>query len=136
MAAVSSPGLGSGLDVNTIVPQLVAIERKPIDLLTAQTTGLQAKLSAFGLLSSYTDNVHDAIAKLGKTSFWQQTSASSADASSVVVSGSTSASIGSYSVEVTQLAQAQSLLPRSTRWPDSPNQSSADSSARSPVPGL
>ena len=50
MAAVSSPGIGSGLDVKTIVPQLVAIERQPIDLLNAQTTDLQAKLAKAGLL--------------------------------------------------------------------------------------
>ena len=31
--AISSPGLGSGLDVNSIVSQLVALERKPIELL-------------------------------------------------------------------------------------------------------
>jgi len=112
MAALSSPGIGSGLDIKTIVPQLVAIERRPIDLLNARTTDLQAKLSAFGLLSSYTDNIHDAVARLGKESFWQQTAATSSDSSSVVVSSSSATSLGNYSVEVSQLAQAQSLASR------------------------
>jgi flagellar hook-associated protein 2 len=109
MAGLSSPGIGSGLDVNSIVPQLVAIERRPITLLTAQTTSLQAKLSAFGLLQSYTVNIHDAVAKLAKPTFWEQTSASSSDASAATVSASSAAGIGSYSMEVSQLAQAQSL---------------------------
>ena len=111
-AALSSPGIGSGLDIKTIVPQLVALERRPIDLLNARTTDLQAKLSAFGLLSSYTDNIHDAVARLGKESFWQQTAATSSDSSTVLVSSSSAASLGSYSVEVSQLAQAQSLASR------------------------
>ena len=59
MATISSPGLGSGLDVNGIVSQLVALESKPIAQLQTQATTIQAKLSAFGLLQSYAANVRD-----------------------------------------------------------------------------
>ena len=79
MATISSPGLGSGLDVNSIVQQLVAIERKPIDALAAQKTTLQDKLSSFGLLQSYTVNIQDAAAALAKPALWQQTTATSSD---------------------------------------------------------
>ena len=109
MTTISSPGLGSGLEVTTIVPQLVALARKPIDMLNTQNTALQSKLSAFGLLQSYTVNVQDAVGKLAKASFWQQTSASSTDASAVKVASSSAGAKGTYSVEVSQLAQAQSL---------------------------
>jgi flagellar hook-associated protein 2 len=47
MATISSPGVGSGLDVNSIVTQLVAIERLPFVLLQTQASSLQTKLSAF-----------------------------------------------------------------------------------------
>lgn len=110
---LSIPGIGSGLDVNSLVGQLVAVERRPIDLLTKQTSTLQAKLSAFGLLQSYTVNIHDSVARLAEASFWQKTAASSTDSGSVSVAASTSAANGSYSVEVQQLAQAQSLSSRS-----------------------
>ena len=109
MATISSPGLGSGLDVNSIVTQLVAIERKPIEALAAQKTTLQEKLSSFGLLQSYTVNIQDAAAALAKPSLWQQTTASSADKTSVSATSSATAVPGNYSVEVTQLAQAQAL---------------------------
>lgn len=109
MATISSPGLGSGLDVKSIVSQLVAIERKPIEAITKRTEALQAKLSAFGLLQSYTVNVQDAAGVIAKASTWQQTKAVSADATSVAVSSSTGAAAGTYGVSVTQLAQAQSL---------------------------
>jgi len=44
MATISSPGVGSGLDVNSIVTQLVAIERQPIVQLQTQANSLQTKL--------------------------------------------------------------------------------------------
>ena len=109
MATISSPGLGSGLDVDSIVKQLVAIERRPIEALAAQKTTLQEKLSSFGLLQSYTVNIQDAVAVLAKPGLWQQTTASSADKTSVSATSSGTAVPGNYSVEVTQLAQAQAL---------------------------
>ncbi len=109
MATISSPGLGSGLDVDSIVKQLVAIERKPIEALAAQKTTLQDKLSSFGLLQSYTVNIQDAVAALAKPALWQQTTATSNDKTAVAASSGTTAVPGNYSVEVTQLAQAQAL---------------------------
>lgn len=109
MASISSPGLGSGLNVTSIVEQLMAVEQKPIDLMTTQKTTLQAKLSAFGLLKSYTTNVEDAVAKLADPTLWQKTSTGTTDPSSVSATSTAAAKEGSYSVQVGQLAQAQSL---------------------------
>ena len=52
MATISSAGIGSGLDVNSIVTQLVALERKPIEQLSTQTGKLNTQLSAFGKLQT------------------------------------------------------------------------------------
>ncbi|KNZ31915.1 MAG: hypothetical protein AD742_14050 [Methylibium sp. NZG] len=112
MATISSPGLGSGLDVDSIVKQLVAIERKPIEALAAQKTTLQEKLSSFGLLQSYAVNIQDAAGVLAKATLWQQTTATSSDKAAVAATSSTTAVPGNYSVEVTQLAQAQALASR------------------------
>ncbi len=109
MSTISSPGIGSGLDVNSIVSQLVAIERQPITDLQTKATAIQTQLSSFGLLSSYAANVHDIADQLAQPSFWTKTAASSSDPTSVGVSATGSAASGSYSVQVTQLAQAQNL---------------------------
>lgn len=45
-SSLSSPGVGSGPDVNGMVNKLVAIEKKPFMSLQAQRAGCQAKLSA------------------------------------------------------------------------------------------
>lgn len=113
MATISSPGLGSGLDVKSIVSQLVAIERRPIEALTVQKTALQQKLSSFGLLQSYAVNIQDAAAALARPGLWQQTTATSADKTAVSASSSGTAVNGNYSVEVGQLAQAQALASKS-----------------------
>ncbi len=46
--AISTPGIGSNLDVNSIVSQLMAIERQPLDRLDVKEASYQAKLSAYG----------------------------------------------------------------------------------------
>lgn len=109
MATLSTPGIGSGLDVRSIVTQLVALERRPIDLLQAQATTIQTKLSSFSLLQSYTSNVRDAADKLSKADFWTATTATSADSASVGVTSTSTAAAATYQINVTALAQAQSM---------------------------
>ena len=109
MATISSPGLGSGLDVGSIVTQLVALERKPIDDLKTQATTIQTRLSSFGLLQSYTVNIRDIADRLAKPDFWNGTAATTSDGASVTVSSTATASPGSYQVNVTQLAKSQGL---------------------------
>lgn len=117
MATVSSTGLGSGLDVSSIVSQLVALERQPITQLQTAAKGIQTKISAYGQITSLTNTLRDASAKLAGSSLWQQSSASS-DSTALKVSGSGSAAAGSYTVSVQQLARAHSLA--------SPAQASAE----------
>ena len=109
MPSLSTPGIGSGLDVSGIVDKLVAIEQAPVNLLARAKTTLQAKLSSFGLLKSYTTNLHDAVARLADPTLWKQTTSLTTDPSSVSATSTATARSGSYSVQVSQLAQAQSL---------------------------
>src|SRR5262245_58292628 len=108
MATISSPGVGSGLDVNSIVTQLVAIERQPIVKLQTQASSLQTKLSAFGKLQSDLSALRDAASALTSPSTWNQTTGTSSDSASVSVTTDATNKPGSYSVQVTKLAQAQS----------------------------
>ncbi len=107
--AISSTGIGSGLDVDSIVTQLVALERKPITLLATAKTKLDSQLSSVGLLQSYMGNLQSASAVLAKPSFWTQNAATSSDAAAISVSARASAVPANYSIQVTALATAQSL---------------------------
>ena len=106
---ISSPGIGSGLDVNSIVTQLVELERRPIAQLQAQKTKLNTQLSSIGLLQSYMANVQSIAGQLGKADFWTKSVASSGDPTAVGATALASATPASYSIEVIALAAAQSL---------------------------
>jgi flagellar hook-associated protein 2 len=115
--AISSAGVGSGLNVNSIVSQLVNIERQPIKLLQGQATRLETQISAFGRVQSALSTLRDAAVKLGTASHWQQSTAVS---SNTAVLGSTSigaAQKGNYSVVVSQLALGQTLTSASYATP-------------------
>ena len=50
MATISSLGLGSGLDVESIITKLMAVEQQPITDINNRTSGLKTKLSTYGTL--------------------------------------------------------------------------------------
>jgi flagellar hook-associated protein 2 len=105
---ISSAGLGSGLDVNGIVTQLMALERRPIQLLESSKSKLDTQLSGLGRLQSALTAVSDAARKLTSNSAWTPTGVAVAnDAIGVTSNGSTPP--GSYAMEVTRLASAQAL---------------------------
>ena len=94
---ISSPGIGSGLDVNSIVAQLVELERRPIALLQAQKTKLSTQLSSVGLVQSYMANLQSAAGVLAKDDFWTKSIASSGDPSGASVRASSGVSMISAS---------------------------------------
>lgn len=105
--AISSPGIGSGLDINSIVSQLVALERKPIQQLQTQTTSLQTKVSAYGRVKSELAALQDAAAKVLNASTWTTRSFTSSNTSALTGSATDAALAGSFSVQVGKLAQPQ-----------------------------
>lgn len=104
--AISSPGIGSGLDVNSIVSQLVALEKKPLEQLQTTASSLQTKLSAFGQLKSQLANLQDQAAKLANTTTWGALALTSSN-SAVAGTLRTGATGTQFSVQVSQLATAQ-----------------------------
>jgi flagellar hook-associated protein 2 len=111
MATITSAGIGSGLDVNSIITQLLAIERQPLVALQSQQTQLTTKLSDFGKLQGMVSAMRDKSSALSSTTLWKQTSGSSAD-SAVAVTTSSGAAVGAYSVQVQQLAATQTISSR------------------------
>jgi flagellar hook-associated protein 2 len=115
--AISSAGIGSGLDVNAIVTQLVAIERRPITLLKTEVSQLQTQLSAFGRLQGALSSLRDAASALNKADTWNTLSATSANPAGVSATARAGAQAGRYEVAVTQLAQGQTVATRAFAAP-------------------
>ena len=108
MATISSIGIGSGLDVESVITQLVALERTPVTQLQKEATSLQTKLSTYGKLQSGMAALRDAASALTRASTWGATTGSSSDAAAVTVTTSSSTLPGSYAIEVQRLASVQS----------------------------
>lgn len=109
MASISSPGLGSGLDVNGIITKLMAVERQPLTVLAAKEAGYQAKISAYGSLKSVLASLQSAAEKLADPDTYTGISATSSDIDVLTVSSSSSAAAASYNVSVTALAKHHAL---------------------------
>lgn len=108
--AISAPGIGSNLDVNGIVSQLMTLERRPLAALDRKEATFQAQLSAFGTLKSALAAFQSALAGLNDGNRFQAYKATIADGAVATVTAANSAAPGSYTLEVTQLAQAQKLV--------------------------
>ncbi|MEY2686790.1 MAG: hypothetical protein RL375_988 [Pseudomonadota bacterium] len=109
MASISSAGIGSGLDVNSIVTQLMTIEKQPLTQMQKAASKLNEKLSSYGKIQSYVSGLRDAASRLTSPANWAQTSATSADTSVVTASTGSSATAGAYSIAVQHLASSQAL---------------------------
>lgn len=106
---MSSPGIGSNLDVNSIVSQLMAVENQPGLLMDAKEADYQAQLSAFGSLSGALSTFQTAMQGLSSAATFQSLTATPADSTVLTASADTTAASGTYAVNVTNLAQAQSI---------------------------
>ncbi|WP_427911980.1 flagellar filament capping protein FliD [Ramlibacter sp. MMS24-I3-19] len=108
MASITSTGVGSGLDVNSIVTGLMSAEKQPLTLLQTRASTEQMQLSAFGKLQSQLSSLGDLAGTLGQATTWNPMLASSSDAS-VGASATPAAAAGTHAIEVQRLAQAQVL---------------------------
>jgi flagellar hook-associated protein 2 len=108
MMAISALGIGSGLDLGGLVDRLVAAERKPAEQrLNQRETDLKARISAFGSIRSRLSAFETVLGNLA--ALQQGRSATSSDPSRLGVSARPEAATGTYSIQINQLAAAQSL---------------------------
>ncbi|BAN35469.1 flagellar hook-associated 2 domain-containing protein [Sulfuricella denitrificans skB26] len=100
----------SSLDVAGIVSQLMQVEQKPLVALNTKEANYQAKISAFGSIKSAVAKFQTAVQSLNDPAKFNSNTANSTDPTVMDASASDSAAIGSHSIEVLKLAQAQKLV--------------------------
>ncbi|HHL2561504.1 TPA: flagellar filament capping protein FliD [Yersinia enterocolitica] len=127
MASISSLGVGSGMDLSSLLTSLSNAEQARLTPLTTQQTSYKSKLTAYGILQSALAKVETASAALKKADTLTSTAVSSTNTAFSAVTDS-AASAGSYSIEVTNLAKAQSLL--SAEVPNATNKLGDDNASR------
>ena len=109
MSTITSTGIGSGLDVTGIISKLMSVESLPLQTMQQQQSSYQADLTAFGTLSSSLSSFQNSLATLSNSSTFNSLSASSSSTAVATASVANTAIAGNYSVNVTQLAQGQTI---------------------------
>lgn len=102
-------GLASGIDVESIINQLVSLEQAPIQRLRAQSAQIQARQTIFGQFKSSLQAFNTAASSLSIPAAFSLNQASVSDDTLLGVSVTDSAVPGTYAVNVTQMAKAHKL---------------------------
>ena len=99
---------GSVIDVSSLVAQLVAATQAPQEaLIQSQTQAVTTEISAVGQLKSALSAFQSSLAAIDTPSAFGSLSATSSDPAAFTASVGPGATLGSYSVSVSQLAQAE-----------------------------
>lgn len=114
MASITSLGTGSGLDLEGILTKLMTVEQLPLTQLANKEAGLQSKLSAFGTLQGSLSGLQTAAQALKNTSTFTAAKTSVSDSSVLSAVANAGAAVGTYSISVGQLAQAQAVRTNSS----------------------
>jgi flagellar hook-associated protein 2 len=107
---ISSPGIGSNLDVNGIIDKLMQAESTPFLAMQDKEKVYTSQLSAYGQLSGALGGLQSAVTAMSDSTKYRTQGATSSDSTIVTASASKDAIKGSYGVTVSALAQSQSLM--------------------------
>ncbi len=110
MAAISSLGIGSGLDLGGLVSNLINAERAPVESrLNRQESSLSSDLSGVGQMRSALSQFQSSLAGLSGADSFKNRKLVNSDASAISSSVSNDAALASYAIDVSNIAASQSL---------------------------
>ncbi len=109
MSILSVSGLSSGVDWRSVIDELMAVERRPIELLEQRQAALTEERSVWEQISTKLQGLEDALAALEEDDTFQARTATVSDETKLTASVTSDAVIGSYRITITQLALAHSV---------------------------
>jgi flagellar hook-associated protein 2 len=115
MATISFGGLGNGLDFGQVIDQLVKVARLPVDRLTDKKGTLNSKFTDYATLSTKLVMLQSAADKLRLATSYDRSSTSVSDETVLAAAGSSTATPGTYQVQVTQLAQSHQIVSKNAK---------------------
>ena len=119
MSSLSSPGIGSGLDVAGIVSQLVAAERAPTQTrLDQREAQALAKLSALGIVKGAVGTFQSVLEPLLNLDSFQGRTTRSENEEIFTATADSSAVPGRYGIEVVSLASGHKIRSDAFAAPD------------------
>ncbi|CCQ09759.1 Flagellar hook-associated protein FliD [Pseudoalteromonas luteoviolacea B = ATCC 29581] len=123
MPLITSAGIGSGLDLESIISASVSAERTPkLKSLTKKEESLKVELSAIGEVKSAVSKLKDTLSKLADIdNFGKRTATIKQPSSGNIISATPTSdiSVGSFKVAVKQLAQGSRAVTADGAFTDS-----------------
>lgn len=110
MATISSLGVGSNLNLSDLLTQLETAEKQPMVALQAKAKSYTSKLSAYGTIQSALATLQTAAKKLGDPTLFQSVTGTPTVSGILSASSTDSSAAGNYTIDVSQLAQAQTVV--------------------------
>jgi len=107
--SIAVGGLVSGLDSNSMIEQLLELEREPIVKLQQQEAAYQVELSAYGSLKGVLGSLRSTVEALDSASNLTSFSAVSGNIELFSASVDENATSGSYDITIQQLAEVHKL---------------------------
>ena len=116
MVGVSSLGIGSGLDLNSLVTNLLEAERAPVEnSLNRQEAKLSSDLSGVGLMKGALSSFQTSLGGLGNANSYNTRLASNSNSDALAISSTNKSEVGAYNIEINSIAKSHSLAsPAST----------------------
>ncbi len=109
--AIAATGIGSGVDVEGLVSQLIASEKEPLEKRIEQKeAAFDAKLSGLGTLKSALVSFQSSVKDLSDLETFQARKVDTNQEELFSGSADSTAVAGSYEIEVTRLAQPHKLM--------------------------
>jgi flagellar hook-associated protein 2 len=109
MSLATGVGLISGLPINDIISQLLALRQRPILNLQRRQTDIQSQQAAFIAVNNALLTLRSAAENVSDPDSFRERSASTSNESALSVTASAGAALGSFSVNVLQLATANRI---------------------------
>jgi flagellar hook-associated protein 2 len=108
--SISAPGIGSGIDIDGLVRQLLAAEGQPATArLNQREAKLQGRLSAFGQFRSALEQLRTALGGLGDPAKFMVRTATAGNEDLLSATATADAAPGVHDIEVVRLATAHKL---------------------------
>jgi flagellar hook-associated protein 2 len=115
MATISFGGLGNGIDFGPVIDQLLKVARLPIDRLSEKKAALNSKSTDYATLSTKLASLQSAAEKLRRAVSFDRSSVSVSNETILTASASSSATQGTYQIQVTRLAQSHQLVSKAAK---------------------
>lgn len=107
---LTATGIGSNLDIEGLISQLMTVEQRPLNLLASKQTSYQTKLSAYSMVQGYVSQFQSTLKNLSSISKYQSVNSSIGNKDIANITVGSSAAQGTYALEVNKLAQSQKLV--------------------------